>query len=130
MTTTAIDLGTWFVLHDGLADDGTVTDTNPLAGSGGFEAEMRSEFNETINKGYANKDLGLFLVKLTDVSAEQAEELEDNLEAVVASGFKGYNVEVLEEYRSKLSDWAPEALADLDDLDAGVEADADGWVRN
>jgi len=127
--TTAIDLETWYVLHDGPSEDGGDEGSNPLAGSGGFEAEMRKEFNETINKGYANKDRGLYLVKLTNVTDEQSDALEDDLESVVASGFKGYSVEVLEEYKTKLSDWAPEALGDLDALDEGLEADEDGWVR-
>lgn len=127
--TTAIDLGTWYVLHDGLVDNESNIDTNPLAGSGGFEAEMRKEFHDTINKGFADKDRGLYLVKLTEVTDEQSDALEDRLEEVVASNFKGYKAEVVEEYKTKLSDWDSAALADLDDLDAGIEADEDGWVR-
>lgn len=129
-TTAELDLKTWYVLHDGLPEDGSVRNSNPLAGSGNFESEMLSDFNDTINKGFADKDLGLFLVKLTDVKASQVEALESDLDGVVQSGFKGFNVEVVEAYKTALADWTPESLGDLDHLTEGIEPDADGWYRS
>lgn len=123
-------LDTWYVVHDGLVEDEANLDTNPLAANGPHAEEIREAFKKTIADGFADKDRGLFLKKLTGVTPAQADELEESLDAVVASDFKGYNVEVLESWKSSLSDWAPEALGDLDHLVEGVEPDADGWYRS
>lgn len=124
-------LDTWFVLYTGQSEGETNEDPNALAYPADAEAEIRKEFSDTINNGYADKDRGLFLVKLTGVSDEDAEKLEDleSLRTIVLSDFDGFAVEKVEEYKTLLSDWAPEALGDLDELDAESKADDDGWHR-
>lgn len=124
-------LDTWFVLYTGQSEGETNEDPNALAYPADAEAEIRKEFSDTINNGYADKDRGLFLVKLTGVSDEEAEKLEDleSLRTIVLSDFDGFAVEKVEEYKTLLSDWAPEALGDLDELDAESKADDDGWHR-
>lgn len=123
-------LDTWYVVHEGLVDGSSNLDTNPLAANGEFTAEITEAYKKTITDGFADKDRGLYLKKLTGVTDEQANELEENLDAVVASDFEGFNVEVVEAWKSSLSDWAPEALGDLDHLIEGQEPDADGWYRS
>lgn len=123
-------LDTWYVVHDGLVEDESNLDTNPLAAPEAHVAEIREAYNKTIADGFADKDRGLYLKKLTGVTAAQADELEENLDAIVASDFDGYTVETVEAWKSSLSDWAPEALGDLDHLVEGEEPDADGWYRS
>lgn len=120
-------LDTWFVVHEGLVEDAENLDTNPLAGHAVFEDEITSAFDETIRKGFADKDRGLYLTKLTDVSPEQAEKLSEELEVVVASGFKGFkSVETLKSWKTDLSDWSDESLGDIEET---VPVDADGFYR-
>lgn len=127
MTTTVEQLDTWYVVHDGLDEGSENQDTNPIAGHGVFENEIREEYTKTLASGFADKDKGLYLKKLTGVTEEQAEELSENLNDVVLSDFAGYNVEVLEVYKSSFDDWLPEAFGDVELEDATV--DADGWTR-
>ena len=127
MTTTVEQLDTWYVVHDGLVEGSEAQDTNPIAGHGVFETEIRNEYTTTLASGFADKDKGLFLKKLTGVTDEQANELSENLNAVVLADFAGYNVEVLEVYKSSFDDWLPEAFEDVE-LENATE-DADGWTR-
>lgn len=124
--TTQAGLDTWFVVHEGLVEGAENFDTNPLAGHLVFEKEITDAFDETIRKGYASKDRGLYLTKLTDVSLAQAEKLSDDLEAIVASDFKGFNAETLKSWKSDLSDWNDESL---DEITETVEPDVDGFHR-
>jgi uncharacterized radical SAM superfamily protein len=128
MTTTVEQLDTWYVVHDGLDAGSENQDTNPIAGHGVFEKEIREEYTKTLASGFADKDKGLYLKKLTGVTEEQAEELSENLNDVVLADFAGYNVEVLEVYKSSFEDWMPEAFEDIELEDATV--DADGWSRS
>lgn len=125
------NLDTWFVLYTGKTEGDTSEDPNALAYPAEAEADIHKEFTDTINNGYADKDRGLFLVKLTGVKAEDAEKLEDreSLRTIVLSDFDGFETEIVEEYKTKLSDWTEESLSDLDELDEGHEADEDGWHR-
>ena len=125
---TVEQLDTWFVVHDGLVEGVENQETFPIAGHGVFEDEIRSEYAKSLASGYADKDKGLYLKKLTGVTEEQAEELSENLNAVVLSDFAGYNVEVLEVYKSSFDDWLPESFADIELEDA--TEDADGWTRS
>lgn len=127
MTTTVEQLDTWYVVHDGLVESSENQDTNPIAGHGVFETEIRNEYKTTLASGFADKDKGLYLKKLTGVTDEQAAELSENLNDVVLADFAGYNVEVLEVYKSSFADWMPEAFADVELEDA--TEDADGWTR-
>lgn len=128
MTTTVEQLDTWYVVHDGLDEGSENQDTNPIAGHGVFEEEIRAEYTKTLTSGFADKDKGLFLKKLTGVTEDQAEELSENLNDVVLSDFAGYNVEVLEVYKSSFGDWMPGAFEDVELENATV--DADGWTRS
>lgn len=128
MTNTVEQLDTWYVVHDGLEEGSENQDTNAIAGHGVFENEIREEYKNTLGSGYADKDKGLYLKKLTGVTEEQAEELSENLNGVVLSDFAGYNVEVLESYKASFSDWLPEAFEDIELENATV--DADGWTRS
>jgi hypothetical protein len=128
MTTTVEQLDTWYVVHDGLEEGSEAQDTNPIAGHGVFEKEIRAEYTKTLTSGFADKDKGLFLKKLTGVTEDQAEELSENLNDVVLSDFAGYNVEVLEVYKSSFGDWMPDAFEDVELENATV--DADGWTRS
>ena len=128
MTSTEEQLDTWYVVHDGLIPGSENQDTFPIAGHGIFEAEIRSEYSNSLASGYADKDKGLYLKKLTGVTEAQAEELSENLNDVVLSDFAGYNVEVLESYKSSFDDWMPDAFEDVELEEATV--DADGWTRS
>lgn len=125
------NLDTWFVLYTGQGESEVSEDPNALAYPAEAEAEIHKEFTDTINNGYADKDRGLFLVKLTGVKADEAEKLEDieSLRTIVLSDFDGFEVETVEEYKTQLSDWTEESMGDLDELDADDKADDDGWHR-
>lgn len=122
-----LDLKTWYVLHDGLPDTGAYRESNPLADVN--EPYMVEQFHETISKGFADKDLGLYLVRLDNVKPEQLPSITDDLDNVVQSEFAGFQVTEILRHKTSLEDWSVESRENLDHLTEGLTPDPDGWYR-
>lgn len=123
-------LDEWFVIFDGPTDDGSDTDSSPVAWPGSMEEDAKAAFKESIALGFADKNRGFFLTKVTGVKSDQIEALADQTELakIVEGGFKGFKTEVVDSYATDLSDWSRESLSDDGEVPAGAVQTATGWT--
>lgn len=126
MTTTAQD---FYVVYDGEPDAG---DHDPMAVAfpSSLLNDAKDTFNENIKEGLASKNDGLFLVRLLNVPEAKWEELceTDTLNKVVTGGFKGYNTEIVEQWKTGLTDWIPSSTEDDGEIPEGAVATDTGWA--
>lgn len=123
----------WYVVYDGQPDDladGEHVDPFPVAYPGSMESEARDTFKDNIEKGFAERNRGMFLVKLTGVKESQEDELVevDSLTQVVLNGFQGYKSEVVDTYGVELNDWIEEATTSDGKMPEGAVETENGWV--
>lgn len=127
MTNTAQD---FYVVYDGEPDIG---EYNPMAVAfpSNLLNDAKDTFNENIKEGLASKNDGLFLIRLLNVPEEKWESLceVDSLNKVVSGGFKGYKTEMVEQWKTGLTDWIAEATEDDGEIPEGAIATETGWVH-
>lgn len=116
----------FYMVYDGIEDPTINDDPGAFAAIEEFKDDVFASYDKSYSSGYASKNAGLFLVKLTDVTDEQAEVLEEDPDTVVTEGFKGFNVEVVKSYHTSAEDWSEESRSDIEETGT---PDADGVYR-
>lgn len=122
------NLDEWYVLFDGyIGDEGKLPDPNAVAFPGHMKDEAFQEFDDVIKEGLANKDSGLYIVKLSNVREDQYDSLsdEDLVNIIVLSDFEGFESEVVKKHKTGVEDWHDDALSVSYEH---LEKDADGYV--
>lgn len=115
----------YYIVFEGL-EHGVNDEPNAFAAPAEFMDNVNTAYENSINGGFANEDAGLFLYKLTGVTEEQAEQLEEDADKVVRDDFDGFTFEVVKSWKSDESAWSDESKGDIEE---DGEADADGFYR-